>query len=194
MTSKRRILIFFLLFPLCAASSPASPGKEFLTDKEIEMIQDNREIDKRTKIYMDAAALRLKTAEERLTGKEPEPGDALEFFTPEDMLEGYFRMLKSIMLNLDEAAEKPGPDKALTGKALKHLKSATEKAGDELNILKKLAEEKKKEELWRLVNDAIEITSGAHEGAVYGISKQPAGREKEAKKKNKTPSLLRTDK
>jgi len=173
MITMQPIVLFSILFSVFTASTAASPGKEFLTDKEIEMIQDTHEIDRRTKIYLDAAALRLKSAEDRLVGKEPDPGDPLEFFTPEDMLDSYFRILKSVMMNLDEAAKKSGPNRELVGKALKNLKSATEKAGNELKILKKLSEEKRKEELWNLVNNAMEITTGAHEGAEYGLSKQP---------------------
>ena len=165
---------------------PAGMAKEFLTSKEIEKIQDTYLIDARVKIYMEAAALRLKAAEERLTGKESTPGDPLEFFTPEDMLDGYYRILKSVMMNIDDAAQNPGRtsgvringetarnDKQRIGNALKLLKSETEKDLDELLILKKIAEEKKKEQLWNLVNEAIDITNGAHEGAEYGLSKQP---------------------
>ncbi len=174
----------FLLFliPIFSTASVALE-KEFLTPKEIAGIQDTHEIDARVKIYLDAAALRLKTAEDRLVGKESAPGDPLEFFTPEDMLDGYYRILKSVMMNIDEAAQKPGPNRELVGKALKNLKSSTEKAADELQVLKKLAEEKKKEELWNRVNDAIDITKGAREGAEYGISKQPSATDKKGGRK-----------
>ncbi len=178
------VLLFCISLPFAA---PAGIAKEFLTSKEIEKIQDAYEIDARVRIYMEAAALRLKTAEERLTGKESVPGDPLEFFTPEDMLDGYYRILKSVMVNLDDAVQNPGRnsgvringeiarnDRQRIGKTLKLLKSETEKDIDELLILKKVAEEKNKEQLSNLVNEAIDITNGAHEGAEYGLSKQPA--------------------
>lgn len=175
MTIARHIAIPFLsLLGFIIAAAPGAVCKEFLTEKEIEMIQDTREIDRRVKIYLDAATLRLKSAEDRLVGKEPEPGDPLEFFTPEDMLDSYFRILKSVMMNVDEAAQKGGQDRALIPRALKNLKSSTEKADKQLQILKRIAENQKKEELWNLVNSALEITEGAHEGAVYGLSKQPS--------------------
>jgi len=155
------------------ATAWASPEKEFLTEKEIAKIQEAQAIDERVKIYMEAAALRLKTAEDRLVGKESAEGDPLEFFTPEDMLDGYYRILNSVMMNLDEAFQKPGSDKDKVGKALHTLKGTTESAGKELEILKRIAEEKKKEEFWNLVNKAIDITNGAHDGAEYGISKMP---------------------
>lgn len=186
-----------LLFTICIfLVAPAGAAKEFLTGKEIEKIQDTYEIDARVRIYMEAAALRLKTAEERLTGKESAPGDPLEFFTPEDMLDSYYRILKSVMTNIDDAARNPKRDNGITidgrvmvndrqriGKALKQLKSETEKNLEELLILKRIAEEKKKEQLWDLINEAVEITNGAHEGAGYGLSKQPSPAVKDNKNK-----------
>ncbi|MGD0102130.1 MAG: hypothetical protein ABSC60_17465 [Acidobacteriota bacterium] len=186
-----------LFFTICIfLAAPAGAAKEFLTGKEIEKIQDTYEIDARVRIYMEAAALRLKTAEERLTGKESAPGDPLEFFTPEDMLDSYYRILKSVMTNIDDAARNPKRDNGITidgrvmvndkqriGKALKQLKSETEKDLEELLILKKIAEEKKNEHLWDLINEAVEITNGAHEGAGYGLSKQPSPAVKDNKNK-----------
>jgi hypothetical protein len=201
-----QVLAAVLLFSLPVLAGPTSARKEFLTDKEIEKIQETHAIDARVKVYMAAAALRLKTAEERLTGKEPEAGDSLEFFTPEDMLDSYSRILKSTMMNLDDAANMdaaalarerklleedcgakcgPGearPNRELIGKALKHLKSETEKDAGQLEILKRIAEEKKKEALWNLINSAIDITKGAHEGAEYGLTKHPAPPDREKKR------------
>jgi hypothetical protein len=165
-----------------AASSPL-PGKEFLTEKEIALIQDAQEIDLRIKIYLEAAALRLKTAEERLYGKESLEGDPLEFFTPEDLLDGYYRILRSVMFSLDEAFQKPRSDQAKVRSALKALKKHTEQAAKDLEVLKKVAEEKQKEELWNLVNNAIDINSGAREGADSGLSRLPAD---ESDKKTKS--------
>jgi hypothetical protein len=204
----RQFFSLLLLFPVFIAAAPAAGrAKEFLTDKEIDQIRENQDIDARVKIYMEAAALRLKTAEERLNGKESEPGDPLEFFTPEDMLDAYYRILKSVMANIDDAAN---PDKAsslrdraladdcgyncgsnrkqvtksdMLRKALKNLKSETEKNAAQLEVLKKIAEQKNKEELWNLVNNAIEINTGAREGAEYGLSKQPSQPSPPQKKK-----------
>jgi len=164
------------------AASPLLPGKEFLTDKEIQLIQDAQDVDLRIKIYLDAAALRLKTAEERLYGKESLEGDPLEFFTPEDLLDGYYRILRSVMFTLDEAFQKPGSDRAKLRSALKRLKKHTEQAAKDLEVLKKLSEERQKEELWNLVNKAIDINSGAYEGAESGLSLMPAP---ESEKKTK---------
>jgi hypothetical protein len=174
---------FPLILLLVVLNGAAASGKEFLTSKEIEGIQDTHEIEARVKIYLTAASLRLRSAEDRLVGKEIVPGDPLEFFTPEDMLDGYYRILKSVMMNLDDAAQNPQTDRGAIGKALKNLKSSTEKAVEQLQILKKIAEEKRKEEFWNLVNKAIEITEGAHDGAEYGLSKHPAPPEKDRKKR-----------
>ncbi len=159
----------------------AAVAKEYLTPKEIEEIQDAQEIEKRIKIYLEAAALRLKTAEERLNGKESVAGDPLEFFGPEEMLEGYYQILRSVMLNLDDAVQKPRGDRETMGKALKSLKESTEKAEKSLAILKKMAEDKRLEEVWNQVNKAIDITRGAHEGAELGLSRQPAPAKKKGK-------------
>ncbi len=172
------VLSAALWFPLAAYPFWPAPGKEFLTPKEIEQIQDAQEIDQRVKIYMEAASLRLKTAEARLGGKEAEPGDPLEFWTPEEMVDAYYRIVKSVMTNLDDAYQKPDVDREKVGKALKILKDTTEWAAKVLVSLKKTAEDQRKEELWNSVNLAIDITGGAHEGAELGLSKVPAPKEK----------------
>ena len=169
---RRRILLVFSLILVAGVACiiPGSPAKEFLTDKEIAAIQDAQAIDLRVLIYMDAAKLRLKTAEDRLAGKESQEGDPLEFFAPEDLLDGYYRILKSVMANLEAAHQQGVREQKNVQKALKTLKSATEAMSKKLDVLKKIAEEKKKEKLWNLVNQAIDITRGAHEGAEYGLS------------------------
>jgi hypothetical protein len=172
-------------------SMPRILQKEFLTPLEIEKIQDAQEIDKRVKLYLDAAALRLKTAEERLNGKESAAGDPMEFFSPEDMVEGYYRCIRSVMLNLDGAAQNPKTEPASFNKALKYLKQTTENEQKSLTILKSMAEEKKKEELWNWVNRALDVSQGAYEGAVSALAKEPSSgkEEKGPPKKKSRPTL-----
>ncbi len=158
-----------VLSTLLPAAVPET--KEFLTPKEIEKIQEAQEIDKRAKIYAEAAALRLKTAEDRLSGKESEPGDPFEFFTIEEMLDGYCRILRSLMFNLDDAFQKPAADKGKLRKALETLESGTKKAEKDLQVLKHLTEEKRLEEAWNLVGQALDITRGAREGAESGLAR-----------------------
>ncbi len=177
-----RVLFSAVLFLLAgAAVSAAAPTKEYLTPKEIEKIQDAQEIEERIKIYLEAASLRLKAAEDRLNAKESIPGDPLEFFSVEDMLDGYYQILRSVMLNLDDAFQKPRGDKEKLGKALKNLKESTEKAQKSLAILKRQAEDKKQEDAWNLINKAIDITKGALEGAEQGLSHQPGPPKKKGK-------------
>ncbi len=152
-------------------TAPSTYSREFLTEEEIEQIQLSQEIDLRTKIYLEAAALRLKEAANRLRGIEPVEGDPLEFFTPEDMLEGYYGILRSVMFNLDDTIQEPGYDREKLRKALKNLKGKTKDARKPLDVLKKLAEDKQKEELWNLVNEAIDINGGAYDGAEFGLTK-----------------------
>ena len=177
---------------LCVTGVRAAPQKEFLTPKEIEKIQDAQEIDKRVKIYMEAAELRLNSAQERLNGKESEEGDPLEFYTVEDMLDGYYRILRSVMLNIDDASQKPGNDPAKVTKALRSLKDTTERAIKQLDALKKTAEDKKLEKVWNLTNQAIDINKGAREGATMALAGKPAADEKPSEKpKSKKPTLSR---
>lgn len=171
-------LVAVLLGSDAAFSGPPAPDKEFLTPQEIAKIQDAQEIDERIKVYLEAATLRLKTAEERLGGKEAEAGDPLEFFSVEEMVDGYYRIVKSVMINLDDVFQRRDSDKSRLGKALKNLKDSTEWAGKALLALKKTAEDKRNEELWNVVNQAIDITSGAHEGAAFGLKKYPGPAEK----------------
>jgi hypothetical protein len=156
----------------------ARPAREFLTDEEIELIQINQKVDSRIKLYLKAAALRLESTEARLQGKETEPGDPLEYFTPEDMLDGYYRILNSVMLNLDDAYEKTNRDNSGLKKALKALQKSTKESLSKLEFLEKLAEEQNKTELLRLVRRATEITNGAHEGAAGALKEKPPTSEK----------------
>jgi hypothetical protein len=149
-------------------------GKEFLTAREIERVQDAQEIHERVQVYLDAAEMRLKKAQERLQGKESEEPDPYEFFSVEDMLDGYYRIYRSLMINLDAAFQKRGRDTEKIRSALKNLKKSSEKTARELEVLKKMAEDNLKEELWNLVNQAIDITEGAREGAESGLARLPA--------------------
>jgi hypothetical protein len=182
----RRARIWGALLLLAVVHFPASirmsSGKEFLTDQEIEKLQDAQEIDLRVKIYLEAAALRLQTAEERLTGKDSEAGDPMEFYAPEDLLDAYYRILRSVMINLDDAFQKPAGDRNKIVKALKNLKESSDKSLKRLAVLKKIAEEKQKQDLWNRVNEAIEVTSGARDGAELGLSReQPSDKNNQEK-------------
>jgi len=171
MRSRYLVSVFVLITLAILSVTQNSLAREFLTDEEIKRIQMAQEIDKRVKIYMEAAEYRLKAAQDRLSGVESVEGDPLEFFTPEDMVDGYYQIISSVMLNLDGAYQEPTPDLNKIKGGLKSLRKATDKADKQLEILKKIAEANKKEALWTLVKKAMDITEGAHEGAVYGLEK-----------------------
>ena len=170
----------------CLSAAPAQKfaSREYLTQEEITKIQDTQEIDQRTKLYLEFAALRLKVAEARLWGKESPAGDPMEFFSVGDMLEGYYQIIRSVMITLDDAYQKPHIEREKVFKALKSLRDSTGKAIQDLEVLKKVAEEKKLEDVWNQAEQALDIARGAREGAELGLEGQP----KEPKdKKGKKP-------
>jgi hypothetical protein len=155
-------LLLFLLLSMIFISplSQAGHAKDFLTDKEIELLQETQSVANRARIYMDAAALRLETAKDKLSNKEYEAGDPMELLTPEDVIGAYCKILRSIQLNVEYAIETPqrrGSESA--GKALKTLKEETGKALKELDVLRQMAEEKQRDPLLNSINDAIDITN-----------------------------------
>lgn len=144
--------------------------REFLTEAEIDGIRKNQEIDSRVKFYLAAASLRLASAEARLAGEETLPGDSLEYLTPEDMLDGYHRILTSIMFNLDDASRKIPADRSGIRKALKRLRDKMKEFIPRLQSMAKRAEDKKETGLKRLLEKAVEISDGALEGAEEALS------------------------
>jgi hypothetical protein len=145
-------------------------GGEFLTESEIDAIRRNQKIDPRVKLYLRAALLRLTSARARMTGQETLPGDPLEYFTPEDMLDGYYKILNSVMFNIEDASRKIPPDRGGVRKALKHLESQMKKAVPELESMEKMAVDKNEPEMTRLIQRAIEISKGALEGAEQALA------------------------
>ncbi len=180
-------MLFSLRIILIAAVliSTASRGHaaEFLMDKELEKLREAQRIDLRVNVYSKAAELRLKTAKERLSGKEPVEGDPMELLAPEDMLDAYYQIINSVMFNVDDAIDRRGADKNKIKSALKTLKKAAEKSLKDLEVLRGAAEKKGKEELWNRVMRAIEITEMLQQGVEYGLSEESGL----FKKNNKSP-------
>ena len=159
-----------LAFMFFAAFSGAW-ARDFLTDQEIARIQNTQDIARRADIYMTAASLRLGTAQYRLEGKESEPGDTMEFYSLEDMLDDYYNILDRVMLIVGDAFESPYRRENIDiKKALNTLKSSGSDNLKQLSALKKIAEEKQRNEFWNRVNLAIDITAGLLEGAEEGLS------------------------
>ncbi len=180
---KTPLAAWFMIWSSIAVPARSAAFKEYLTPEEVTRIQDEQEIDRRTKVYLEAAAVRLKVAEERLWGKESAAGDPMEFFSVEDMLEGYYQILRSVMINLDDAYQKPHVDREKVVKALKNLRESTGKALQDLEVLKKVAEERRLEEVWNLAEQALDIARGAREGAEFGLAGQPQDK-REKRRKN----------
>ena len=170
-TRNRRMIksaVFVLVFFTAISGAWA---RDFLTEKEITRMQNTQDIDKRTGIYMDAASLRLRTALDRFEGKESEPGDAMEFYSQEDMLDDYYKIMDRVMLVVGDAFESPRRRENINiKKALQTLKSESSGNLKILSALMKLTEEKRKAELWSSVNRAIAITGGVLDGAEEGLS------------------------
>ena len=179
----RKLLLTLLigtisLGPALFAAPRAS--REYLTKEEIALVQAKQKIGPRIEYYLRIAELRLESARARLEGEETLPGDPLEYFTPEDMLDGYYRILNSVMLNLEEAYQKSGFDAASLQKALKELNKRTEECSRILGVLETLAKERDDEEMQRLVARASDITHGAREGASQALrALEEESREKE---------------
>ncbi len=149
----------------------AIPGRELLTEKEIEQLRLYRELDKRVEIYLKAAELRLDTLKQRLAGQESKEGDPLEFQSTLDLLEGYSRAMRSIMANIDEAVGyKKELGKELVN-ALEKLKESSEKYHPRLEEVLKEAVKRKDQQLYRQAERAIELTRGAVEGAKIGLER-----------------------
>lgn len=171
-----RAIVFALLTALILSGLTTGiiPAKtrEFLTEEEITLIQIKQRIDPRIKAYLEFASMRLKSAESRLLGEETEPGDPLEYLTPEDMLDGYYQIMNSVMLNLQDAHEGIREDTNSIRKALKELRKRTEESLRRLEFLKRLAQDREDKELLRLIGRAEEITKGAHEGAAHALEEK----------------------
>lgn len=168
---KQLLLAFLIGSILCGSvlSAPPRGSGEFLTEEEIALVQAKQKIGPRVEYYLRIAKLRLESARARLEGVETLPGDPLEYFTPEDMLDGYYRILNSLMLNLEEAYRKSGYNAASMQKVVKELHKRTEECSRILEVLETLAGERNNEELLRLIARATDITGGAHEGAAQAL-------------------------
>ena len=177
LTRKIYIAIIFTLLFFAAASGAVA--RDFLTAQENVLLQKNQDIDKRTGIFMDAAALRLGTALDRFEGRESEPGAALEFFSQEEMLDDYCKIIDNVMLVVGDAFESPRrKENTNIKKALQTLKSESSGNLKKLAVLKNFSEEKRKKELLNRVNQAIEVTEDLLDGAEEGLAKL-SGRERE---------------
>jgi len=179
-------VVFAIIFFAAVSDAPA---RDFLTDREINRMQNVQDIDRRTDIFMDAAALRLRTAQDRFEGKESKPGDAMEFYSQEDMLDDYYKIMDRVMLVVGDAFEYPRQRENVNIKrTLNTLKSKSPDNLERLSVLKKLAGEKQRSDLLNRIDRAIDITEGIIDGAEEGLAIL-AEREKEEERRRQ--ELLR---
>jgi hypothetical protein len=160
--------IFFILPVILGILflSPVIQARDYLTGKEIELLQETRSVANRTRTYMEAAALRLKTALDKLSNKEYEAGDPMEFLLPEDVVDDYCKILHSVQLNVGYAVEAPRrPGNETVEKALKTMKEETEKALRSLEILQRIAKEKQRDPLSERIQDALDTTQESFDEA-----------------------------
>jgi hypothetical protein len=169
------ILSFFFTLVFAATQFPGARiyAKEFLTPEEIEKVQFSQEIDARIKAYIEAAEMRLKMARERFGGLESQEGAPLEFFSVAEMIEGYNSIIQSVMMNLEDAYQNKSTDREKLRAALTLLRDSAKNAENALTVLKKMAEERLDEKVGNQVNQAIEMTKDALEGAESGLSELP---------------------
>ena len=170
---KIRWILFAVLLGSSFALYAANPrSREYLTEAEIARVQAEQKIKPRVAFYLQAALSRLKSAESRLRREAIEPGDPLEYFTPEDMIEGYYQILNSVMTNLEDAHERGNRDRSSIPGALKELKKRMQQCELYLDSLETLAKEQENKALLQLIQKAGEATQGALAGAEYALKEK----------------------
>ena len=160
-------------------------ARDFLTEIEITQLRNAPNIDKRTDIYMDAALMRLRSVQDRFEGKESEPGDAMEFYSQQDMLDDYTEIMNRVVLIVGDAFEMPH-HRENTGikRALNILKSKCSESFNRLAELRKNAEKKQLKSLLNNINHTIDVINDILDGAKEGLALL-AEREKENEKKRR---------
>lgn len=175
-----------LVAPLAARSIarrllPASPavqrrprstisGDQF-TDAEYEKIQDAQELLKRVKLLLEIAASRLDEIERRSSGrewdkKEPNP---LEFFTYGQLMHAYARALETLMINIDEKAKFKTASEKDIRKSLEQVNEKVAQFQPRLAPIKRLAEDRRDEELYLELRAAKKESDIALKGSQLGL-------------------------
>ena len=164
-------------------------GREFLLNKEIDQIREAQEIDRRTELYLQFAALRMTTLKDRMKGIESKEGDPLEFYSIADLIYAYGRCIKAVESNLDEAVTFKRTDPKRLVKALNLLKDFATKSLPDLEVASQFAVAKKDEPLYKSVQSALEIAQAAIEGSTEGLKlydkEKKKGKERGGEKKRK---------
>lgn len=98
--------LFFALVALVLLAGPALAQREFLTNGEIDQIREAQEPEKRLKLYVEFAKIRIDAVARLLQGKEADRGDQIH-----DALYEYDRILDAIDKNVDQAQQRRDPVK-----------------------------------------------------------------------------------
>lgn len=146
-------------------------GLDRFTEEEFEKVQLAQELEKRVEVFLEIAEKRLDEIERREAGEEwdkDEP-NPLEFYTYEDMLFGYSRALRGVMVNIDERARGRGAEDKEIRKSLEKLSDKIAEFVPRLEKIKKIAIERKDERLARQWKEAAKTSEQARKGALYGL-------------------------
>ena len=165
--SKQFVYALLCLCGLLASVSLAQAVKrDHLTDKEVDLIREWQEIDKRIEIFVKAADRRLlllQNPEATQTKKEEENWGPLPTGTKLELLTDYKRLLEEAEEKLEDAFERNGKDPKIP-KALNKFKEA---ATRHLAPLRAMADKMATKPEQRALVEAIEEAETATKGSMH---------------------------
>lgn len=184
LTSAALLLVFSSLCVVVSARQ-----REHLTEREVELVRDNQELDKRTEVFIHAAERRLLAVtnpEEaaRQQSKEKEKWGEVKG-TRAELLYDVSKILDEAVTNVDDAAEH-NPSSSLLRKSLYKLSEAASRIAPQLAKLREGAkEESEADQIDRALETTQEILDAAKQRAVNAEDlKTKDPKAKESKKGN----------
>lgn len=162
----------FAVLALLAALpfSAAAQTREHLTDKEIELVRDNQELDKRTGVFIRAAERRLLAVTNpdefaKESAKDKEKWGEVKG-THAQLFYDISKILDEAVVNVDDSALH-NPDSPLLRKSLFMLSDAVGRMLPQLSKLREGTQsESEADQLDRAIETAQEIASAAKERGV----------------------------
>ncbi len=145
-------------------------GDQF-TVVEYELLQEAQELKARVKVFLEIAKARLGEIERRMAeiAWEKEDPNPLEFYTYAQLARAYHRSLQGIMINIDEKARYKSASEKDIKKSLKLLNSGVQIFIPRLEPVKKLAEDRKDENLYLEWREAWKFSQKALQGSQFGL-------------------------
>ena len=160
----------YVLLSLCglltSATFAQAVKRDHLTDKEVDLIREWQEIDKRIEIFVkatDRRLLLLQNPEATQTKKEEENWGPLPTGTKLELLTDYKHLLEEAEEKLEDAFERNGKDPKIP-KALNKFKEA---ATRHLAPLRALADKMATKPEQRALAEAIEEAETATKGSMH---------------------------